>query len=40
MWDGILDVLKRKVQQGVTVRVIYDDVGCFFTLPQNYAIPS
>lgn len=37
MWNRILDVLKRKVQQGVTVRVIYDDVGCFFTLPQDYA---
>lgn len=37
MWDRILDILKRKVQEGVTVRVIYDDVGCFLTLPQDYA---
>lgn len=36
MWNSILDILKRKVQQGVKVRVIYDDVGCFLTLPQNY----
>lgn len=37
MWSSILDVLKRKVEQGVQVRVIYDDVGCFLTLPQDYA---
>ena len=36
MWDKILEVLKRKVQQGVLVRVIYDDLGCFLTLPQEY----
>lgn len=27
LWSGILDILTRKVQQGVEVRVIYDDVG-------------
>lgn len=37
MWNSILDILKRKAEQGVKVRVIYDDVGCFLTLPQNYA---
>lgn len=36
MWDAILDVLKRKVAQGVDVRVIYDDVGCADYLPTNY----
>lgn len=36
MWDSILDILKRKAAQGVTVRLIYDDMGCFFTLPQDY----
>ena len=36
MWGSILDVLKRKAAQGVTVRLIYDDMGCFFTLPNNY----
>ncbi len=36
MWDSILEVLKRKASQGVTVRLIYDDMGCFFTLPKDY----
>lgn len=36
MWDSVLDILKRKVEQGVDVRVIYDDVGCADYLPANY----
>lgn len=36
MWNNILEVLKRKAAQGVTVRLLYDDMGCFFTLPNNY----
>ncbi|MGN0313670.1 MAG: cardiolipin synthase [Fusicatenibacter sp.] len=36
MWNSILDILKRKAQQGVTVRLIYDDMGCFLLLPTNY----
>lgn len=36
MWGSILDVLKRKAKQGVDVRLIFDDMGCFFRLPQNY----
>jgi len=36
MWDSILEVLKRKASQGVLVRLIYDDMGCFFTLPKDY----
>jgi len=36
MWDSILEVLKRKARQGVLVRLIYDDMGCFLTLPKNY----
>lgn len=31
-----LEVLKRKAGQGVLVRLIYDDMGCFFTLPNDY----
>ncbi len=27
MWSGVLDVLRRKVQEGVEVRVMYDDIG-------------
>lgn len=36
MWNGILEILKRKAGQGVLVRLIYDDMGCFFTLPNDY----
>lgn len=36
MWDPILDLLERKVKQGVDVRVMYDDFGCLMTLPNNY----
>ena len=36
-WNSILDILKRKAASGVTVRVLYDDIGCMTTLPGNYA---
>lgn len=36
MWRTILDILKRKVQQGVDVRLMYDDMGCLTTLPHKY----
>ena len=36
MWDGILSVLVAKAQQGLEVRVIYDDVGCILKLPPKY----
>lgn len=36
-WNSILEVLKRKAKAGVTVRVLYDDIGCMSTLPGNYA---
>ena len=36
MWDGILEVLKRKAAQGLDVRVLYDDFGCITTLPGRY----
>lgn len=36
MWDSILEILKRKAEQGVDVRLIYDDFGCLFTLPYKY----
>lgn len=37
MWNGILEILKQKVKQGVKVRVMYDDMGSFHTLPTSYA---
>lgn len=36
MWDAILEILVRKVKEGVEVRVMYDDIGCVQTLPYNY----
>jgi cardiolipin synthase len=38
MWQGILDILIEKVDEGVNVRVCYDDVGCILTLPKKYDI--
>ncbi len=35
-WNSILDILKRKTAEGVTVRVLYDDIGCMSTLPGDY----
>lgn len=37
VWNSVLEVLKEKAAQGVEVRLIYDDIGCFLTLPKNYA---
>lgn len=36
MWDEILEIMVRKAQEGVDVRLMYDDFGCLFTLPEGY----
>lgn len=36
MWQEILEVLTKKVQEGVDVRLIYDDMGCITTLPARF----
>ena len=36
MWDKILDILKRKVAQGVDVRLMYDEFGSLFLLPKDF----
>ena len=36
MWNSILDILKEKADQGLDVRVVYDDFGCVTRLPHNY----
>lgn len=36
MWDQILAILARKAAQGVKIRLIYDDIGCFLLLPADY----
>ena len=35
-WDSILEILKEKAEEGVTVRLLYDDIGCMATLPGGY----
>lgn len=35
IWSEIEEVLRERVRSGVDVRLIYDDVGCMFTLPKK-----
>ena len=35
-WNTVLEILEEKVKAGVDVRLIYDDVGCLYTLPKDY----
>ncbi len=37
MWESIHEILLEKAKAGVTVRIIYDDMGCFLRLPHSYA---
>ncbi|MBE7053711.1 MAG: cardiolipin synthase [Ruminococcaceae bacterium] len=36
MWNSVLEILKQKAEEGVDVRIMYDDIGCFLLLPANY----
>ena len=36
VWSEIHAILKRKAENGVDVRVLYDDIGCMKTLPARY----
>lgn len=36
MWDAMLEILTRKAAQGVDVRLIFDDMGSLFLLPQDF----
>ncbi len=36
MWNSILSVLLKKAEEGVQIRIIYDDFGCMMTLPPDY----
>ena len=36
MWNAVLEILRQKASQGVKVRVLYDDIGCFLRLPEDY----
>jgi len=36
MLNSIITILERKAAAGLDVRVMYDDMGCFFTLPPDF----
>ena len=36
MWNSILEILTRKAAEGVDVRLLFDDMGSLFLLPQNF----
>ena len=36
-WSEIEKILIEKAKEGVEVRLVYDDLGCFGVLPNNYA---
>ena len=36
LWNRIHTVLLEKIRQGVEVRLLYDDVGCFIKIPDNF----
>lgn len=36
MWNTILDILIKKANEGVEIKLIYDDIGCIQTLPHHY----
>ena len=36
MFNSILKILERKAAEGLDIRIMYDDLGCFFTLPPDF----
>ena len=36
MWKDILQILLEKAEQGVQIRILYDDFGCMMSLPPKY----
>lgn len=36
VWNSILAALKQKAEEGVEVRILYDDLGCITWLPKRY----
>ncbi len=37
MWKELLTILLQKAQEGVKIKIIYDDFGSIFSLPPRYA---
>ena len=38
MWDSIREILEEKADQGVEIKMLYDDIGCMVTLPGDYTL--
>lgn len=36
MWDGVLNILKKKAAEGVEIKIIYDDMGCIDRLASDF----
>ena len=36
MLDPVISILERKAQEGLDVRFMYDDMGCFMSLPADF----
>lgn len=36
MWEKTLDILKRKAENGVEIRILYDDIGTINLLPADF----
>ena len=36
MFNSIMKILERKAAEGLDIRIMYDDLGCFFTLPPDF----
>ncbi len=37
VWDRVLEILLQKAEEGVEIKIIYDDFGCVAYLPHNYS---
>jgi cardiolipin synthase len=36
MLNSMMSILERKADAGLDIRIMYDDLGCFFTLPPDF----
>jgi len=36
MFNSVLKILEKKASEGLEIRIIYDDLGCFITLPPDF----
>ncbi|MDR1837376.1 MAG: cardiolipin synthase [Treponema sp.] len=36
MLDSIMEILEKKAAAGLDIRIMYDDLGCFYTLPSDF----